>query len=542
LPLDLVLFDAGRFIASPPPDSPETLYEQRTSSFKKLLGWDQGDLGPQYYLTSWWRPKSIPIAVSESYDKFVRDRTIKPVLGRFTEVSDEGNIIVCSSIAPDRVIRTLEGVDKIIFATGYTPWPTLQSFLAPEILMKMGVQPGEDPHPRQLYENLHRRVLHPQIGRNIGFIGFQKPQHWGGIEIQGRWLANLFSGQVDWPSEEDIEDYRLGPDFLMSLARSEHPITEAPQSGFVDRALMKIAKKENAIVVATQDDYLETVFNLAKILGFSPLEIAAQAPHRPKPLIPAFIGYTSTESADTYRKRHDIKAINYLADIIDKASMSPANVSRAIFAQLHGLWKVSVLVDGPADRGPDAEPMNLGEAVTEFQPRLRTFVAGQDDQNRWITKPAPTQCLSLGYDVPEYAEVLCLENETEINYVYKYDDTNSMITVFKPGDGGEYIFSHSLDFENRPLDPALENIRFREESGWKATAIKMNPSAGAIGALAYRFEFSGTRMNRFWVREKEVDGISEDSSEIKYERMDPMTYVHMDSPPARPQPGVPEFG
>ncbi|KAI5814419.1 hypothetical protein BZA77DRAFT_99770 [Pyronema omphalodes] len=536
LPLDLVLFDAGRFLDFPAPDSAEMLYEQRAASVNKLLGWDQGELGPQFYLTSWWRRDEIPIVVSESYDKFVRDRTILPVLGRFSRVSDKGDIIICSSIFSGREISTIEGLDTIIFATGYTPWPTLQSFLAPEILMKMGVQPGEDPHPRQLYDNLYRRVLCPQISRNIGFIGFQKLQHWGSIEMQGRWLASLFAGKVDWPSDEDIMDFGLRPD----ARREQH--TEAPQNEKLGSGCMKSTQEKKSIVVATQDDYLETVSNLSKILNFNPLEIAGQAPHRPKPFIPACIGYASTDPADKYRKRHDRRAIQSLADILDKASMSPENVSRAIFAQLHGSWKFSVRVQQPSKCGTNAQFVYLGEAVTEFRPRLRTFVMCQDNQNHWLTKPAPARCLSVSHDVPEYAEVISVNGGEEINYLYRYDNLKGIITVFKVGDDGSYIFSHCLDFENRPLNPALEVIRFREESGWKATAIKMCPSTASIGALTYRFEFSGTRMIRFWIREREIDGDSETTSEIMYERLDPIYYKHVNSPQLLPEPEVPSFG
>lgn len=495
LPLDQVFFTADAVMGASPSESPEEKNTRLNGLLKALMGSDQGDIGPEYQIDDHWSTKTPGIGMSESYHRFVKSGAIKPIVGRYEGITDTGAVRVSpvpnSTHSTD---RTLEGIDTIIFATGYTPWPALRKFFAPEMLQKMGVSPETvNPHANLLFSRMHKQVMHPELGRTIGFVGLQMRPYWGLSEIQGRWLANMFSGKLDWPTDEEIADYRKGVDHLVS-----------------------IGKLNDALLLNSQGGYLEVIGDISRILGIDPFTPAASVTYTPKSFMPAY--YPPFGTAET--NDDATKAIRSLSLGVVNNSFSPAFVSKVVFAELQGKWKLTRNLASKLPGYPEGEFVGLAE----FHPRIRSFTAFHTGEGQWTAGPAKASYLSLGRDVPEYlySEEGDLTTKSGLvfhgkrKYIYHYDDAAGAITAwFVKLDGSSVDnFFHHLDFTKTPEklgSPGVEG-----DGGWKAAGEHLCSKDWYWPA--YRFVFRGARLERFWIRYKVLGPSKDYISEAMYVR------------------------
>lgn len=111
-----------------------------------------------------------------------------------------------SSILPDSKIllsngRTLEGVDSIIFATGFKYDPAQTVSFSPDVLSDLGYNPST-PHRFPLYHNTLPLGVPEMCFMDIGyaFIGVGV-----GADLRSMWLASVWSGSVKLPEKEKIK-------------------------------------------------------------------------------------------------------------------------------------------------------------------------------------------------------------------------------------------------------------------------------------------------------------------------------------------------
>ncbi|KAI5819426.1 hypothetical protein BZA77DRAFT_275778 [Pyronema omphalodes] len=496
LPLDQVFFNAEAALNKPRAESPEAHFSNIHSILKTVMGGDQSDISPECQFDEYWSKRRANIGMSESYANFVKSGAIKPMLGRFAGITEDGNIRVSSPANRNDPEKILEGFDTIVFTTGYTPWPAIQKLFAPSVLSKIGVSPdtpGSNPK-LSLYSQLYKfqLVSNPDIGRKLGFIGIHPRPFWGIVELQAKWLAGLWTGALEWPSEEAISDYQKG---------SEH--------------LMKIGKIDEALLHSSQGGYLELISDFSKQLGLEPYKPGASVDFTPKTFMPA---HFSTGE-------HSKNAQNLLRIQALESSISPQNLSRAIFAQLHGKWNLKRTLVSKLPGFPDGT--FIGTA--EFAPRIQTFTpipSGLKESGcrKYTVGPPKASYLTLGREVPEYlysetgelTTTSGLKLQGKRKYIYQCSDPECKITAWfvKPDGNSVDYFFHEVDFSKTP--EKLNTPGIDGEGGWKAADEHLCERDWYYPA--YRFLFKAARLERFFVRYK-VRGPQKDYiSEAEYTR------------------------
>ncbi|KAF8533732.1 hypothetical protein BDD12DRAFT_898017 [Trichophaea hybrida] len=507
LSLDQVFFNADAAL-QPRPDGPEDKFNKVNGLLKVLMGSDQGELGPEYCFNDYWSKRFPAIGMSESYDKFVRSGTIRPILGRFAGISEDGAVRISPAENDDGgADRTLDGVDTIVFATGYTPWPTLRKIFSPELLSMMGI--GRDtvnPPVRLLHSQLHKQVVHPELGKNnnIGFIGLQPMPFWGSVELGARWLASLFSGKMQWPREEEVSNYRKGAAHLMSLG-----------------------KVDDALLLCSDGGYLDIVKDLSKQMGIDPFKFAVSADHTPKSFIPAHFPPFSTAQSNG----HSENALSVLQSRVTETSVSQENISRAIFAGLQGKWKLTRTLTSKLPNFPDGE----FEGLAEFHPRLPTFSpvvetgsSGSSFCQKWGIEPPKSSYLSLGRDPSEYlyseeGDLTTKSGATlhgKRQYIYQCDqysdDPTYKVTAWfvKPDGKSVDYFFHEVDFNRAP--EAIGTPGVDGDGGWKAASEHLCNKDWYYPA--YRFVFKAAKLEKFWIRYRVLGPNKDYISEAIYVR------------------------
>lgn len=147
------------------------------------------------------------LAVSDSYNEFVRSGSIKLHTGRVTGLdkfveNENSQDSVGSDVEPiglsDITVSgqngnvDLNNVAAIILASGFDATSSL-SFLPEEILQILQFDPSCDPFPidLQCHSTVHKSIP------NLGFVGFYRSPYWGVMEMQARFLGKLWTNATD---------------------------------------------------------------------------------------------------------------------------------------------------------------------------------------------------------------------------------------------------------------------------------------------------------------------------------------------------------
>lgn len=158
------------------------------------------------------------IAVSPSYTEFVRSGDIKVHLGSVVKVNSK--TLEANGETPFQ----LDDVALLIFATGFDPHPSL-SFLTREILQSMDYKPHDNYEPLSRDEFAVRNVAQQQLG----FVGFYRGPWFGVMEMQARYLGQLWSGDPQVTNTTDTADGMNGrpPDSTNeNLPRGQFPMAD----------------------------------------------------------------------------------------------------------------------------------------------------------------------------------------------------------------------------------------------------------------------------------------------------------------------------
>ena len=131
------------------------------------------------------------IGISDLYSVGIRVGVIKPHLARLASIDPEASILNLSSG------EHINSPDFVIFCTGYT---TSLPFFSSNVQHTLSY----DPKDRMVPLLTHRLTLHPDLP-NAGFVGFYRGSYYGVVELQARYLASLFAGEVQWPSDEAMQ-------------------------------------------------------------------------------------------------------------------------------------------------------------------------------------------------------------------------------------------------------------------------------------------------------------------------------------------------
>lgn len=483
LPLDLVLSDAR---TGPEFKTPEERNEFAHGHLRTLVGSDQGNLSPALRVSGKWTSREVTIGMSASYSHFVRSGIIKPFLGRLSSVSADGGVEIAATGEGGQPL-TLENVDLIYFATGFSALRFVNEIFEDQVLSDLGINsPDQDPTP--FLQSLHNHTLHPAFHNMGAFAGMRRQLYTGQLEIQAQYIAGLFTGIYPWPSATDFANTAKGP-----------------------KQLLSVNKNSEALLWVTGGAYVPWIKHMDNVMGTDHLSLAAVAPTLIKPCIPAYF----PEVANTPIGQSTIAALH--KDITETAFSQPM-IARDIFAQLAGHWKINRLLKSNL---PDF-PSGAFVGTCEFHPRVPTFSVSEGHK----VIPFSSELGTLGREITEYlyteSGAFTSNNQTYSvtrRYIYTLDPDTGGISVWfvKPdGETADYFF-HELDFSKEPEKiSVLEGGGVDADGGWKAAAEHLCEKDWYWPA--YRFWYQKSQMERFWVRYK-VKGPRKDYvSEAEYSR------------------------
>lgn len=156
--------------------------------YKIVLGTDQSEFSPLLAPTEQDLDSPPYLTVSDWYMDFVRCGLIELSQGKLSSVS--GTTATVSSISSQTETTNVTDIAAIVLATGFEAAPSL-AFLPTEVQRILAVDPS----------NLDNTVLlafhgthHPDVP-NLGFVGFYRSPYWGVMEMQARFLTELWAQQ-----------------------------------------------------------------------------------------------------------------------------------------------------------------------------------------------------------------------------------------------------------------------------------------------------------------------------------------------------------
>lgn len=125
------------------------------------------------------------VIVSDNYLNEVKSQQIKIQCNQIKEFDENGIIFADGTrIEPDAVI----------FSTGYK---LDLGYLDKQTLDQLGFSPDDQLQPLLLY----KCTMHPDVP-NLTFAGVYRGPYFAVMELQARWAAMLFSGELDMPNHE----------------------------------------------------------------------------------------------------------------------------------------------------------------------------------------------------------------------------------------------------------------------------------------------------------------------------------------------------
>ena len=281
---------------------------------KVMVGGDQSDLTPELTITGDAMDLPTWVCLSNAYAGFARSGAVNTVIGRLLDFGAEDSYsIMYDTLGQSHSTATLNEVSCVIMATGYTPYYTLQKFLDTKLFETITSHTPDKPIDYTFLPFLlYKQVLHPAFGHTAGCVGLYKGPYFGVMEIQAKWLAALFAGEVEWPTESELND---GIDEMRRRRdgrRSSHPSGRGQWS---------------------MGDYVKIMQGYCETLGITW--------HPPNPDLRRIIDPFVPERLQPTRPTPQSSAMQQLiSDIGEKRK--PIFVPSAVFRALQGKWDVNV--------------------------------------------------------------------------------------------------------------------------------------------------------------------------------------------------------
>lgn len=305
-PLDLAMYDLGRRPPGPIEYAlgpiPEEKAAKTNNYFQSLLGADY----EKFAHMSMGQTKIQPpwVAIGNDYAEFVRAGAITASMGRVISVHADTGLASVKYAEPNGDIKTIDDVATIVMATGFTPFKAL-SLLPEDVLSKFEYSATDPFSPLILDKGGTVRSEIP----DIGFVGFYRGPYWGIMEMQARFLGNLWSGTEPVYTEDQKQSLRSIRASDPDLARGQFPM----------------------------GDYVGLMETFAKELGISRATLNGDS--QSGPAVPARYQH-DTSTVRSTSESEATRTLGALRDALmhDGAAAQTAAAS-AIFRALQGSWK-----------------------------------------------------------------------------------------------------------------------------------------------------------------------------------------------------------
>lgn len=162
------------------------------------------------------------VVISDNYLDMVEAGKIIPVRG---EVKHYNRRSVCVDA------RQEIPADTIVWATGYR---ASLPFMGADIKSKIDYRADDQFMPSLLHE-----AVWPKDIENLGFVGFYRGPYFAVMELQARWVAGVFAGEIPAPTTDEIDAGIADAQTLRNL----EPRPQFPYGNYVefaDRLALKV--------------------------------------------------------------------------------------------------------------------------------------------------------------------------------------------------------------------------------------------------------------------------------------------------------------
>ena len=471
VPLDIKLYDLGKRPEKPEQPISFSFGPQpvKTSHFlhgmlQSLLGTDKFEVGNQLPVTGDGAEYAAPYsAIQEHFAGYVRSGLISVQRGRVDRIEKNENTgSLTAFIKSESGSSTIEDICGVVYATGYTPAPSLE-ILPDSVKKSLEYENGNYRLPVLLPDDMV--ASHPSEPQ-LGFIGFYEGPYWGVMEMQARLLARR------WANDSDIIEHR---------AQSEESKTHEENT----RSLREAMRNEKSRVPQfIFSDYLAILEQASRELNLSRNDNGWN--QREGSITPARYLDSGSDKTEALRTMHAIH------DLLQRAANEGMYAPRATFRALQGNWNMSRSLRSARDDFPSGR--FTGRA--SFHLRRPT---DPDFDFEYLYEEQGTLTTDHGAKMDAHRR-----------YVYRYEENADKITVWfvKPdGKAVDYLY-HELGFE-KPKDN-------EQQPAWLAKADHL--CEADFYYSQYRFEFNGVALKGFTVRHTVTGPKKDYTSETTYER------------------------
>ncbi|ROV90922.1 hypothetical protein VMCG_09967 [Cytospora schulzeri] len=424
--------------------------------YKNILGTDQSEYSPLLVATEEDLDAPPYIAVSDWYTDFVRSGLISPSQGKLSSVTSSTATITSNS--NDSEPTTITDVAAIVLATGFEAAPSI-SYLPDEIQQTLAVDSTNLDNTLLLaFHGTH----HPEVP-NLGFVGFYRSPYWGVMEMQARFLTELWTQQQQGKISSSLQQ-ALSTDTSLSRLASLRGDTRVSQFPMGDYAFLM---QEFA-------DALD--MGLFMTVGETP-----PLPHNGMPmdiLTPA--RYASKGLTAAQHKELD-KSLRQTNETAVAGLTRGKFVARAVFRSLLGEWQlerdlISKLPSHPSGHWSGTAKFLLRQATTDGRKCVNGDASGDEAAD---DEPGLEY---LYIEEGNFTATNGLTFRATRRYVWRYDEKSDKLSVWFVRTGDKYSRNDpKRDEEQRRADYLFHEVDFvvpeghkigdyDGEKGWKAKA------------------------------------------------------------------------
>ncbi|KAJ6445048.1 pyridine nucleotide-disulfide oxidoreductase [Purpureocillium lavendulum] len=438
--------------------------------YEKALGSNQAAFSPLLCVDDDTKTQPPYLAVSDWYCDFVRSGQITLHKGKVEAL--DGDTAVLSNGG-----GRIDDVAAVVVATGFDPSPCLD-FFPKDVLDTMHFSPKHTELPLALA--FHGATCHDLS--NLGFVGFYRSPYWGVMQMQARFLVELWTKSI-----------------LFAL-----PMRQALSTDDSMRRILEL-RDDPRLSQFPMGDYPWLMQEFAQALSIEPSAPSFAGvpllPHNNQPLDMLTPARYSSLADSEEAKAEAARLMRNTLDTTIAGLTSPKFVARAVFRSLLGTWK---LERDLTSRLP-SHPSGHFSGTAQFLLRKRTSDGIQ------CAKDGTPASYSDDDEGMEYLYIEDGEFKTDggfgfratRRYVWRYDEPTDTLSVWfaKPEDQkrADYLF-HEVEF----VKPDRGG---RDADGWKAKAGHL--CIDDYYDVKYNFAFEAVNL-RDWTIEYTVNGPKKD--------------------------------
>lgn len=447
------------------------------SEFSHLLAPSDGDIEEPAYL-----------AVSDWYTDFVRSGLITLSKGKLQSLS--GSTASIAPLGSSQETEDITDIAAIVLATGFEAAPSL-SFLPEDVQRTLAVDPSNIDNTLLLaFHGTH----HPDVP-NLGFVGFYRSPYWGVMEMQARFLTEL------WMQQENQDQPR--PSLQKALAEDDSIQRFAALRG--DARASQFPMGDYA--------WLMQQFALALEIPMQPMaETTPPLPHNGKPmdiLTPA--RYLSPD-ADESQQREAQLALSQTSQTAIASLTKGKFVAKAVFRSLLGEWQLERDLISSLPSHPSGHWSGTAKFLLRQGTKDGLACVSRDSDNATSNDSEAEPCLEYLYiEEGEFKTSTGIAFPATRRYIWRYNETTDTLSVWfvRTGDKfsrkdprreeeqmrADYLF-HELEFIV-PADYATAAATSSSPKGWQAKAGHL--CVEDFYDVKYDFKFNAVNLREWWL-------------------------------------------